>query len=444
MTGRGGVLVALSVGLWSPSCHASLVEDLHQRLKGGCWSCEVLGRVADQGFRLARGSFGALSHDLSVLLGLSMALWILVWAVGLMAPVTGARLGNQGAVRLASFALVAALLDRWSFFWEYGVVPVIGGTAWLAAIMLGTGLGVACPAVGGGSDGIAGAIGQLTCPLAGIQDVFSRGMLTGLAMISGAGWHGWIDLLKIWSWPGRLLQVGAGVCLATVYAAGFLLFPLFLADALLGLAIIAVLAPPLLVAALFAPVRRLAVRAVAVAARSSLSVGLAALTTGLAATMVGRALAALGGDGAGKADWPALIQGLEQGSLKLSLVDGAFWAVLGVGILAIVMIRSARAMAASLIDGASGLNGAALEGGALLGGAAAAATGWLITRISGDVEPARQRAVGANKESAPAGLKQANGPLTGPGALRMFPASGMTAQDSNGGFARPSHRLSRN
>jgi hypothetical protein len=210
----------------------------------------------------------------------------------------------------------------------------------------------------------------MRCPLALIEDVFTKGALTGVAMTLGATWHSWMDFVKIWTWPGQIVQALSGVVLALVYAFGFVMFPLFFVDAVLRAAIIAVIAPLAAALSLFPATRHVTGRALWDLAQSALTMVFASVAAGLASQGVAHVYTTLTTpDGSPLSDWPTLIGELEAGRLKLSIFDQSYWAILAIGVITIFMIRGAARMAAALTGvSADNVSGARAGLAQLVGG----------------------------------------------------------------------------
>jgi hypothetical protein len=160
-----------------------------------------------------------------------------------------------------------------------------------------------------------------------------------------------MDLIKIWTWPGQILQILSGMLLALVYAFGFMMYPAFFADAILRGVIIAVMAPLAAAASTLAATRRIALKALWGLAQAALTMVFASVAAGLASQSVNAVYATLtSADGTALSDWPTLIGALEAGTVHLSIVDQAYWAILALGVITIFMIRGAARMAAALTD----------------------------------------------------------------------------------------------
>jgi hypothetical protein len=365
------------------------VQELYAALSGGCWSCDAFDRMTDIGLGLADQAFAGLCQPTSALLGLILAIW-LVWLAGRFllpfAPqgATGS-LANQGAKRIFWFAVVLAFLQGSQAFWDYVFLPVMAAGVGVAALLASAAPGLSCVfhVPGWGVEGAKAAMKGMDCALQAIQDGFAKGMLTGVAMILGAGWHSWTDFLKVWDWPEQILQALSGLLLAGVHAFGFLLFPLLLIDALLRATIMAVISPLALAASLFRPTARIARKALGNLAQAAFTATFAAVmaTIGSAAqTLVYSALPTA--DGPGLADWDGLIGSLESGALRLSLVDQAYWILLVLGVLVIFMVRNAGKVAAEFAEVARGTFSGATRGVAVLAGASVRAAGQTAATVS--------------------------------------------------------------
>ncbi|PKU26309.1 hypothetical protein [Telmatospirillum siberiense] len=387
----GWLIAVLS---WSAPAMASDVEDLYGRLAGGCWACDVLLQSGTIGLDLAQQTFDAVAGQLASLLGMLMALWLLFLAGRIFLPFgpgeAPAALGNRGARKLAALALVLGFLQSSQLLWDYLFMPVFSTGTSLAVLLLSLSTGQSCPVVSI-APGIAGAeaaLDGMRCPLSLIQDVFTRGMLTGVAMIMGAAWHSWLDFLKFWSWPAQILQMLSGVLMALVYAFGFLMFPLFFLDAVLRAAIITILAPFAAAFSLFSPTRKMTEKALWGLIQVALTMVFSAVATGLAVQGLAGIYATLPtSDGVPPAGWPELIAALEAGRLQLSLAQRSYWTMLGMGVMALFMIRAAADMASALCGVSAGnFTGATAALAEMAGGGVTVAVktvrlGWQVVQI---------------------------------------------------------------
>jgi len=376
-----GTLSLVLMTVVVPAASALEVQDLYGKLADGCWACDMLERTGAVGFDLAQQLFEGIAQQLSTVLGMLMAIWLLYFAGEIFLPFgfPGAptHLWNQGARKLAVFAAILGFLHSGALFWDYLFMPMFSLGIGLSAQLLSVSSQQSCSVngLGTGIDGAKAALESMRCPLSLIQDVFTRGMLTGVAMTQGASWQSWVDFVKIWTWPAHFLRMLSGALLALTYGFGFVMFPLFFIDTVLRGVIIAVLAPLVAVLSLFASTRRMLKRALWELAQSALTMVFASVAAGLATQSVVHFYASLrAADGRPLSDWPALIGALEAGNLKLSFVDQSYWAILAIGLIAIFMVRSAARMAEAL-TGASAGN----FSGATAGVAAMAATGLWAT-----------------------------------------------------------------
>ncbi len=379
------------------------VQDLYGRLADGCWACDMLQQAGAVGLDVAQRMFDAVAGQLAALLGLLMALWILVLAGRLFLPFgpdgAPARLWNQGARKILAFALILGFLQSSRFFWDDLFMPILSLGTGISVQLLSQASTQSCPVgpVGSGVAGAKAALESMRCPLSFLQDVFTRGMLTGVAMTQGAMWHSWVDFIKVWAWPGQLLQMLSGVLLLLVYAFGFVMFPLFFLDAVLRAAIIAVLAPLAAALCLFSPTRKMTGRALWGLAQSALTLIFASVAAGLAAQGVAHVYASMTtSDGRSAGDWPILIGELEAGTLKLSILNQSYWAILAIGVITIFMVRGAARMAASLTSAPAGNSTGATAGVAVLAAAGARLSVGAAQRVGRLLAgPARGSATGA-------------------------------------------------
>jgi hypothetical protein len=371
---RLGVFSLLLVMTTVRTACALEIQDLYGKLAGGCWACDMLGQAGGIGLDMAQQLFDTIAQQLVALLGMLMAINLLVQAGRIFLPFgmdgPPSRQWNHAVRQLVAFAVVLAFLQSAELFWNYLFMPIFSLGTSLSARLLSQSSLQSCSVngIGSGISGAKAALDGMNCPLSLIQDVFTRGMLTGVAMTLGASWHSWMDVIKVWSWPGQLLQMLSGVVLALVYAFGFIMFPLFFLDTVLRAAIVAVFAPLAAAMALFSPTRRVTVRALWDLARSALTLVFASVAAGLTTRTIVTVYASLkGGDDGRFSDWPSLIGALESGTLQLSMVDQSYWIILAVGFIAIFLVRGAARMAAVLTEGAgSGPGGAAFAAAAMV------------------------------------------------------------------------------
>lgn len=388
---RAVPLSVAGLALSGPSAVALEVNDLYRSLVGGCWACDALTQVTDVGLDVAEQAFNTISGEITNLLGMLMAVWLVGFAGQTFLPFGPSRspgaLWNEGAGKIFKFVIVLAFLQASQPFWEYVFMPVISAGAVFSAKLISVGLSQTCT-VGPVASGVAGAkaaMGEMTCPLAGIQDVFSKGMLAGLAVSLGGGWHGWTDFIDILAWPGRLIQIFSGVLLALVYAFGFLMFPLLFLDTFLRAVITAIFAPLAVSAGLFTPTSKVTQRAVWALAHSALTMVFASVVVGVATATIDQIWAKLiSGSVAATSDWSTLINQLETGGAKLSIFDQSFWMLLAAGIIAIFMLRQASRMAAAFTATMAGDFSGATAGVSTIAGEGARMAG-LAAQVAGGV-----------------------------------------------------------
>lgn len=364
------------------------LSTIAQSLSADCWICDGVTVIGDIGLTSADAVFSAVSSGALQVAAILFALWGLALAASAFLPFRAdPTLWNRGATRLLGFALLFSFLGEARMFWDYLFSPLIG-----LGMALTLGLQVASLSPDCGmpvlADGLAGAQAVLhaaRCPLRAAQDLFVRGIVSGLAMVLGAGFSGWLDFMAVWSWPAHLIQALAGVGLSLVYLFGLVLFPFFFIDTVLRAVIVAMMAP---LAALFWPFqsgRRVVGRAVEGLWLAALTLVFTAVASGLAAALIRKAFLHLD-DGGG--DWASLLSRLESGDLRLNIADQTYWMLLATGIVGIFMIRGARRMAASFGHASvSDFSGAT--------SAVAVMAGWTARRAVGGADWVRaQAAVG--------------------------------------------------
>jgi hypothetical protein len=361
---------------------------------------------------MAQQLFGVLSLQLAALIGMLMAIWLLFLAGRIFLPFGSegnpALLWNQGVRKLFAFAVILGFLQSSQFFWDYLFMPIFSLGIGLSVQLLSQSSNLSC-SVGPMGTGVAGAkavLSSMGCPLTAIQDVYVRGLLTGVAMIFGVSWHHWMDFVKIWTWPGQFLQMLSGVVLCLVYAFGFVMFPLFFVDATLRAAILAILSPLAAALHLFSPTRPLTEQALWGLVQAALTMVFASVAAGLATQSVLFVYSSMTtSDGSRMTDWATLIGSLEAGDLKLSIFDQSYWSILAVGIVSIFMIRGAARMAAVLTGGSSGQFSGATAGLAVLTAVGIRGTAKLGQRANQSLSEAVNGSLKKEKHLVPKGSR---------------------------------------
>ncbi len=375
-----------------------LIEALKKSLVSGCWSCETMNNVVDIGLGVADQAFTALAGECANLLGLLMALWLLFLAGKMFLPFGPdgqvGSLWNEGAKKLLRFAVVLAFLQGSQPFWDYVFIPLLGAGMGLASrvISLSDGFeaqgGMVEDAVATGSEtycqpaagnaGLGGAqaiMHQMDCALSKIQSQFGKGMLVGAAVIygaakpvaapgagSGAGsflpdianipnliWEGLSEVVQI---VDRLV---CGSALIVIYFFGFILFPFTLIDVVMRVSVVTVISPVAMAASMFKPTQRIAEKTMWNLAQSGLTLVFASVAAGIAKAALAYAYSHLPtADGQSLSNWDALIAALENGKLAISLFTSSFYALAGIGVILLYMIRQAGKMAAEFTGAAQG------------------------------------------------------------------------------------------
>ncbi len=428
---RPGAAVGSAVGglaMLAPlPASAQMVQALSDTLVATCWACDTLDQITGTGVALGRQLFDLLAGEMRALVGLVMALWLLLFAGRAFLPfgpaAAAAALWNKGAKQLLRFALVLAALQGSDAFWDDLFVPVLSAGATLAARLIAM-AGGACAAPSAGLDAATAVLQAMTCPLAGAQTQFSKGMVIGLAIVLGGGWHSLAEVLKVWQWPGQLVQILSGLALVAVYGFGFLVFPLLFLDTLLRAIIIAVVAPLALAGSLFRPTATITRKALWNLAQAAFTMIFAAIAVGIGTALLAVSYGRIAtDDGTSLADWPKLIEALESGNAKVGLFDQSYWMLLGVGVVLIFMLRQAGRMAAAFTGASAGDFSGAGSAIASMAGSAAWGVGAVAERAAGAVPVASlvtavARRGGSDKPSGSAG--GARPPLAaavaGPGA----------------------------
>jgi hypothetical protein len=412
----------------------SIIQQFAGNLLQGCWACSLLDKISAIGLGVAEQTFTALAGATSTLLGLVLAVWLLFFAARMFLPFGPDRavgaLWNEGAKKLFRFAVVLAFLQSSQPFWEYVFIPLISAGFGLASSIATTAdayeaangtsetlsggqqtdycsqaAGTAAPI-----DGVSAAttvMTQMDCPLSKIQSQFSKGILVGVAEISGvfsscsltgagsssssgSGLGGIVSnafQATIKAVIGDFERNIVGLALILVYFIGYLVFPLQLIDVIMRVTVVTVISPLAIAATLFHATGNFAQRAVWNLVQSTMTLIFASTVAGLGKATLAYIFSTLQtANGQPINDWQTLINNLENsctGFPLIGLTDAAFYMLLGAAIILIYMLGRASAMAAGFTHTASGDFTGAQRGVAKIAGAAAHAAGNVAQRVAG-------------------------------------------------------------
>jgi hypothetical protein len=397
-----------------PARAETVTDWMFTRLVSTCWSCDTLNDITDMGLELAGQAFTALAGEVASLLGLLMGLWLLFLAGRMFLPFGPegqvGSLWNEGAKKLLRFAVVLAFLQGSAPFWDYIFIPLMsasmGGASKLVLLSdpfeAERGAPEAIPqqtvnycgdtAGGSGLSGAKAVMHQMDCPLAKIQSQFAKGMLVGVAIIAGGGRpndtsaSGIVDVVwqSLNSVAKMINALVCGLALILVYFFGFLIFPFVLIDVVMRVTVTTVFAPVAIAASLFRPTKRLADKALWNLAQAGLNLVFAAIAAGIAKACLAATFANLPVlSGHKLASWRDLVAALEDPSqgVTISLFDSSFYALLGVGIILLFMLRQASHMAAEFTGASGGDFSGAARGTAAMVGTAAYSAGALAQKV---------------------------------------------------------------
>lgn len=423
------IFLAASLLLIRPAA-AGTVMDWASSMLTGCWSCDALGEIVSIGLEFAGNAFVGLATEISTLLAILMAIWLLLLAGRTFLPFGPGggvgRLWNQGATKLLQFAVVLAMLQSGGAFWDYVFLPVMSagmefsktvvtlsdhfeltyGTSESGPAGTQNPTAAYCASPASDANGVSGAIAvmrQMNCPLATIQSQFAKGMLIGVAQLIGAPRQD--------GFGAETMALISGLVINLVYFFGMLMFPLFLIDVLMRLTIVTTIAPLALAASLFGPTRKIFEKLIWQIVHAALTLVFLSIVGGIGKATLAYIFANLSLDGipAGARNWNDLISMLEQqknasGALfKIDMTCMSFYQLVGTGVILIYMLRQASRMAGEFSgSGGSDFSGA-MAGVASMAGAVGYATGRMVrsatpTGQGGGSLPARVSGSGGSQD----------------------------------------------
>ncbi len=330
--------------------------------------------MAAIGLDFADKVYSNLASGMTILVGLGMALWILVFAARLLLPFgppPASGHWNAGAVKLFKCAVVLAFLAGSGAFWDYVFTPI-----------LSVGLGIASQLTvqsdeyeakyattggvpGAGTSGTAGTTGtvdycqgsipapsitlsaavqpaftafqQIDCPLSHIQGEYGKGIMIGVAVMEQTACKQ--NLVSfIFGSRSALGVFVAGLILIIAYLWGFLVFPLLLIDSMARVILVAALSPLAVASILFKQTTRIAERSVWSLIQCGFTLMFGAAAAGLGKALIAYVLSDMvNTPGAPKlTDWSSLGNTLENACTNGFVVDfttSSFYMLLGTAII---------------------------------------------------------------------------------------------------------------
>jgi hypothetical protein len=386
---------------------AGSISQLVTNLFQGCWTCGALNTIGAIGLSFADVAFTKLSSGLTILIGLFMALWMLLFAAKLFLPfgAPGGSHWNIGAVKLFKLLFVLGFLQSSGPFWDYVFTPVVSTALGLAAqlataadsyetqfgtsesVPQGSGSTVIDYCAGAApSTQVAGltdtttqaltALEQMDCPLSRIQSQYAKGILIGVSVIGQAGCNSsWLSTLLPSS--STLAYLLAGGILILLFGFGFLVFPFLLLDVLMRVVLVAVTSPLAIASILFKPTAKIAERSLWTLVQCGLTLMFGAAIAGIGKAMMAYILSQISTlpNAPALGNWSNLTSALEQScsaNFHIDFSSAAFYMLCGTAMLMIFMMRRAPSLAAEL-TGIAGHVGATAAGAAIAGAVAGAA-----------------------------------------------------------------------
>jgi hypothetical protein len=390
---------AAALAQGQPSQSSQWVNDLLQ----GCWACGAFNTVSAIGLGFADLVFDQLSGGMTLLIGLFMALWILLFAARMFLPFGpehGRSQWNEGASKLFRLLLVLAFLQGSGPFWNYVFIPLISAGMGVASQMATATdqyeanfgktesqpngsvdyCGGQVPltvqqGLSANSQSAAQAMTQMDCPLSRIQSQFGKGMLIGVAVMSQG------TCINVWaknSLAQAIEYLIAGAVMAGVFLFGYIVFPLLLVDVVMRVSLVAATAPLLISATLFRATIGMARRALWSLVQCALTLMFGAAIAGIGKATMAYILSQLPvSSGQSLTDWSSLTNALENpcsAGLSIGFFTAGYYMLIGTAIIVIFMMRRAGSLAAEITNIASDGVGAQ-AGVAFIAGKAAQATG---------------------------------------------------------------------
>jgi hypothetical protein len=382
-----------------------------QNLMHGCWACGAFNTVSAIGLSLADQVFAQLASGMTLLIGLYIAIWLLLFAAKMFfpfGPVQGRGTWNQGAAKLFRLMLVLAFLQGSGPFWNYVFIPVISAGMGVASQMATAADGfeaqfgttesgqngsvdycsgqVPAPTTGqamsANSTSAVQAMTQMDCPMARIQSQFGKGIVIGFAVMSKGTCTTGISLNPLPTIED-LLYGAAGLLLVVVFGFGYIVFPFFLIDVVMRVSLVAATSPLLIAATLSQATAGMSQRGIWSLVQCCLTLVFGAAIAGIGKATMAYALTQVPvNSGYSMKDWASLTAALEdpcKSGLTLGFGSSGFYILAGTGVILIFMMRRAGSLATEITNVAADSVGAK-DGFATLAGATGRVTGWAAQR----------------------------------------------------------------
>ena len=368
----------------------SSTDQLVGSLFGGCWACGAINTMGAIGFDFADKAYQSLSSGMTILVGLGLALWLLLFAARLLLPFgppPASGHWNAGAVKLFKCAVVLAFLAGSGPFWDYVFTPIFSVGVGIASQLATTGDtyestygGTPASVPNGQVDYCKGtlpspkitlssevqplytAFTQIDCPLSHIQGAFGKGILIGVAVM---GKTTCTESLIGFATGQRSIAsfILAGLVLVVVFGWGFLVFPILLIDAMARVILVAATSPLAIASILFKPTARIAERSVWSLIHCGFTLMFGSVIAGIGKAVIAYVLGDMATTVPGAPqlnDWSSLSATLENSCSSGFTVDfttASFYELVGTAIITTFMMRRASHLAGELAgnSGGSGL-----------------------------------------------------------------------------------------
>lgn len=408
----------------APASDSSSTDQLITSLFQGCWSCGVFNTLGAIGLDFADKVYTNLASGMTILVGLGLAFWILLFAARLLLPFgppPASGHWNSGAVKLFKCAVVLAFLAGSGPFWNYVFTPILSIGLGIASQLTSesdqyeTPYGTASGVPAGTVDYCQGpipapkitlsaavqpaltAFEQIDCPLSHMQGEYGKGIMIGVAVMGQTMCKK--SMLQFMLGDRSVFGVFlAGLVLIIAYLWGFLVFPLLLIDSLARVILVAALSPLAVASILFKQTARIAERSIWSLVHCGFTLMFGAAVAGLGKALIAYVLSEMTNTpGAPQlTNWSTLSNTMENACNAGFVVDfttSSFYMLLGTAVITTFMMRRAASLAGEL-TGVAGSVGAkdfiastagavANVAGTAAGGAAKLAYKNLARRVSG-------------------------------------------------------------
>lgn len=395
------------------------------RLFQGCWACGVYNTIGAIGINFADSVYGQVAQDMTILIGLFTALWILAFAAKLFLPFghPGATHWNQGATKLMKLAMVLAFLSGSGPFWNYVFTPVMATSLGIAADLANaadsfeTNWGGSREAPPSGTidycapppppvtgviltDDTAPAVAaleQMDCPMSRMQGEFGKGIMIGVAGVAQLGCPN-SQTLGFIPTTSAVVNLVSGCILILAFGFGFMTFPFLLFDVLMRVMLVVATSPIAVASVLFKPTARIGERALWSLAQCGLTMMFGAAVAGIGKAMMAYVMSILP-SGAKLLSWSDLTGAIENScsaNFSADFTSASFYMLIGTAMLMIFMMRRASSLAAELTgarDGAGAREAVAAAAGA------AASTVEKFSQYVTKRDPNQARKVAGNDQS---------------------------------------------